>query len=110
MKKVLLSSNPYRDKNFKTLRQARQILESAGMECRVCLVFNVEQKGDLPRDIAFCDIDDSIDPEAFQALYAFLAEAVDILCCSYRKIRSGKESIVRHEEPFTLSSLLKNPC
>ena len=57
MKKVLLSSNPYQDKNFKTLRQARQLLESAGIECKVCLVFNVEQKGDLPRDIEFCDIE-----------------------------------------------------
>ena len=57
MKKVLLSSNPYRDKNFKTLRQARQILESVGIECSVCLVFDVEQKNDLPRDIEFCDIE-----------------------------------------------------
>ncbi len=57
MKKVLLSSNPYRDKNFKTLRQARQILESAGIACSVCLVFEVEQKADLPDDIRFCDIE-----------------------------------------------------
>ena len=59
--------------------------------------------------IVFCDIDDSIDADAFHAAYASLEDTVDILCCSYRKIRSGTESVIRHEEPFTLSSLLKNP-
>ena len=57
MKKVLLSSNPYRDKNFKTLRQACSILEAAGIECSVCLIFEVEQKTDLPADIPFCDLE-----------------------------------------------------
>lgn len=57
MKKVLLSSNPYRDKNFRMLRQARQILEAEGVECSVCLVFEVEQKTDLPDDIRFCDVE-----------------------------------------------------
>lgn len=60
MKKVILSSNPYRDKNFKTLRQAKQILEANGMECKVCLVFDVEQKSDLPRDIAFTAMDEAL--------------------------------------------------
>ena len=60
MKKIILSSNPYRDKNFKTLRQAKQILEDAGIECSVCLVFDVEQKNDLPADIAFTDINEAV--------------------------------------------------
>lgn len=60
MKKVILSSNPYRDKNFKTLRQARKLLENVGIECRVCLVFDVEQKSDLPSDIDFCAIDEAL--------------------------------------------------
>lgn len=60
MKKVILSSNPYRDKNFKTLRQARKLLEDVGIECRVCLVFDVEQKSDLPSDIDFCAIDEAL--------------------------------------------------
>ncbi len=63
MKKVILSSNPYRDKNFKTLRQAKQILEASGIECSVCLVFDVEQKTDLPRDIAFTSMEDAL-PDA----------------------------------------------
>ncbi len=60
MKKVILSSNPYRDKNFRTLRQAKQLLEAQGMECKVCLVFDVEQKSDLPRDIEFSSMDEAL--------------------------------------------------
>ena len=60
MKKVLLSSNPYRDKNFKMLRQAQKVLESEGIECSVCLVFEVEQKSDLPEDIRFCELEQGL--------------------------------------------------
>ena len=60
MKKVILSSNPYRDKNFNTLRQAKQLLEAQGMECKVCLVFDVEQKNDLPRDIELSSMDEAL--------------------------------------------------
>lgn len=61
MKKVILSSNPYRDKNFKTLRQALQLLTDEGMECSVCLAFDVEQKSDLPKDLSFCDLEKALD-------------------------------------------------
>ena len=61
MKKVILSSNPYRDKNFKTLRQAKQILEDKGIECSICLVFDVEQKNDLPRDIEFTPLEQALE-------------------------------------------------
>lgn len=57
MKRIILSSNPYRDKNFKTLRQALQLLEAAGMQCDVCLAFDVEHKSDLLQDIVFTDLD-----------------------------------------------------
>lgn len=57
MKRIILSSNPYRDKNFKTLRQALQLLEASGMQCDVCLAFDVEHKNDLPQDIVFTDLD-----------------------------------------------------
>lgn len=57
MKRIILSSNPYRDKNFKTLRQALQLLESVGIQCDVCLAFDVEHKSDLPQDIVFSDLD-----------------------------------------------------
>ena len=60
MKKIILSSNPYRDKNFKTLRQALQLLEAAGIRCEVCLAFDVEHKSDLPQDIVFTDLDTAL--------------------------------------------------
>lgn len=60
MKKVILSSNPYRDKNFKTLRQAMALLQAEGVECSVCLAFDVEQKSDLPRDLHFCDLEKAL--------------------------------------------------
>ena len=39
MKRVVLSPNPYRDKDFKTLRDAMAVLKDAGIETRVCLPF-----------------------------------------------------------------------
>ena len=60
MKRIILSSNPYRDKNFKTLRQALQLLEASGVKCDVCLAFDVEHKSDLPQDIVFTDLDTAL--------------------------------------------------
>lgn len=56
MKKVILSSNPYRDKGFRTLRQAMHLLQEQGVACSICLAFEVEQKSDLPQDLKFCDL------------------------------------------------------
>lgn len=60
MKKIILSSNPYRDKNFKTLRQAMALLTAAGIECKVCLAFDVESRSDLPKDLVFCDLEEAL--------------------------------------------------
>ena len=51
--KVILSSNPYRDKGLKTALEARRILERAGVETVFCLPF-VPKKGErveLPRQV-----------------------------------------------------------
>ncbi len=63
MKRVILSPNPYRDKNFKILREAMQILNEVGIETRVCLPFEVDRTYDLPKDIRFCRIEREL-PEA----------------------------------------------
>lgn len=60
MKKVILSSNPYRDRNFKTLRQAKALLEEAGIACEVCLAFDVECRSDLPKDLSFCELEQAL--------------------------------------------------
>lgn len=57
MNKVILSPNPYRDKNFQTLRDALKVLQNAGIETRVCLPFEVDRTYDLPRDIRFSRMD-----------------------------------------------------
>ena len=57
MNRVILSPNPYRDKNFQTLREAMSVLQDAGIETRVCLPFEVDRTYDLPRDIRFSRMD-----------------------------------------------------
>lgn len=57
MKNVILTPNPYRDKNFQTVRAAIQILKDAGINCRVCLPFEVDRTYDLPKDIRFSRLD-----------------------------------------------------
>lgn len=60
MKKVILTPNPYRDKDFKTVRTAVAVLEKAGVLVRVCLPFEVDKSYDLPRDLTFHRLDREI--------------------------------------------------
>lgn len=60
MKRVILTPNPYRDKNFNTVREAMRILQDAGMEVRLCLPFEVDKTYDLPRDLRFHRLDREI--------------------------------------------------
>lgn len=57
MKRVVLTPNPYRDKNFNTVRTAMQILENAGLEAKLCLPFEVDKTFDLPKDLHFSRLD-----------------------------------------------------
>ena len=57
MKKVILTSNPYRDSNFKTARAAIRILKEAGIEARLCLPFEVDKSFELPKDLRFSRLD-----------------------------------------------------
>ena len=53
MRNVILTPNPYRDKNFQTVRAAMQILKEAGIQTRLCLPFEVDRSFELPRDLRF---------------------------------------------------------
>ena len=53
MKKVILTPNPYRDKNFNTVRTAKSVLEKCGVDVKLCLPFEVDRSYDLPRDLHF---------------------------------------------------------
>jgi len=57
MKNVILAPNPYRDKNFQTVRAAMQVLKDAGIQCRVCLPFEVDRSYELPKDLRFSRLD-----------------------------------------------------
>lgn len=57
MKNVILTPNPYRDKNFQTVRTALQILKNAGIPTKLCLPFEVDRSYDLPRDLRFSRLD-----------------------------------------------------
>ena len=57
MKNIVLAPNPYRDKNFQTVRSAVEVLKNAGMNPRVCLPFDIDRSYELPRDIRFHRLD-----------------------------------------------------
>lgn len=54
---MILTPNPYRDKNFQTVRAAIKILQDAGIEPRLCLPFEVDRSYDLPKDLRFHKLD-----------------------------------------------------
>lgn len=53
MKNIILTPNPYRDKNFQTVRDAMDILKNAGLNPRLCLPFDVDRSYELPKDLRF---------------------------------------------------------
>ena len=60
MKKIILTPNPYRDKNFQTVRSAISVLTESGLDVRVCLPFEVDRSFALPRDLRFSRLDREI--------------------------------------------------
>ena len=57
MKKVILTPNPYRDKNFQTVREAAEVLRESGIDVRLCLPFEIDRSCDLPKDLRFSRLD-----------------------------------------------------
>ena len=57
MKKVILTPNPYRDKNFNTVREAAKVLSDSGVDVKICLPFEVDRTYDLPKDLHFSRLD-----------------------------------------------------
>ena len=57
MKNVILTPNPYRDKNFQTVREAVQVLKNAGINPRLGLPLEVDRSYDLPKDLRFHRLD-----------------------------------------------------
>ena len=57
MKNVILTPNPYRDKNFSTVREAMEILKASGIQPRLCLPFEVDRSYELPKDLRFSKLE-----------------------------------------------------
>ena len=57
LNKVILTPNPYRDKNFQTVREAMRVLTESGIDARLCLPFEVDRTYDLPKDLRFSRLD-----------------------------------------------------
>ena len=55
-----MTPNPYRDKDFQTVRRASQILTEVGIDVRLCLPFEVDRSYDLPKDLRFSRLDREI--------------------------------------------------
>ena len=60
MKKVVMTPNPYRDRNFKYAQQAERILRQAGIETKICLAFDVDRSFELPSDIRLYDLEQEL--------------------------------------------------
>lgn len=57
MKNIILTPNPYRDGQFKTVLAAQEILQQAGMNVKICLPFEVDRNFNLPKNIQFSRLD-----------------------------------------------------
>ena len=57
MKKIILTPNPYRDKDLVIVREAADILRSVGMDPKICLPFEVDRSFQLPRDLRLHRLD-----------------------------------------------------
>lgn len=54
--KVVMTPNPYRDKQFKYAEQAKQILIESGVEVAMCLPFDVDRDYELPLHLTFSEL------------------------------------------------------
>ncbi len=61
--KIILFSNPFRDKGLKVTLGAREILGGFGMETEICVPYTEggELPPDLPRDIELSNLNDTLD-------------------------------------------------
>lgn len=60
MKKVVLISNPYRDRGLKTALRAQKVLEGVGIESGICLTHQVKQGYTLPAGVDCKNIDEML--------------------------------------------------
>lgn len=69
MKKVVMTPNPYRDRNFSCVLEAQRILSEAGIEAKICLAFEVDKSFELPQSVPLYSLQDEI--QSAEALICF---------------------------------------
>ena len=63
MKRVILTPNPYRDRSFRNVLEAKAHLESVGVETRLCLSFELDRSFELPKNLTFSKMEEEL-PQA----------------------------------------------
>lgn len=58
--KIVMTPNPYRDKQFQAVQQAQRILEEAGCTVRICLPFDVDKSYVFPQGLKFHELKQEI--------------------------------------------------
>ncbi len=58
--KIVLTPNPYRDKNFRFVLSAQKYLAENGIETKICLPFDVDKSFELPRHITFYPLEEEL--------------------------------------------------
>ncbi len=86
MKHVVMTPNPYRDRDFTCVREARRVLEQAGVEVRICLAFDVDPAFPLPQDVPLTDLNEGL--KSAEALICFGGDGT-ILHSSKLAMRRG---------------------
>lgn len=60
MKRVVMTPNPYRDRDFSCVREAVRILEASGVEVKVCLAFEVDSSFALPSGVPLYNLQEEL--------------------------------------------------
>ncbi len=60
MKKVVMTPNPYRDRDFSCVLEAQRILSAAGVEAKICLAFEVDKSFALPQGVPLYDLQEEL--------------------------------------------------
>lgn len=60
MKKVVMTPNPYRDRDFSCVLEAQRILSAAGVEAKICLAFEVDKSFALPQGVPLFDLQEEL--------------------------------------------------
>lgn len=61
--RIILSSNPYRDRGMRVALEAQRILERSGAETALCLPFQLRkgERSELPRHIVLANLEEELD-------------------------------------------------